>query len=383
MSKFTKINIKQYTVDSNIQLFLDSNKTKFKTFQSDSLREALKAGRSLIGAEKTKFENEFRSIKKRLKLDFNADKISEANFNRYIRFIGIDLLLAYNTENRFSVLITKNGTKTTRVYTAPMKAATTKINNADYFDFTFNTDRNQKSLDECSRLGILKTMSRQEKETQRYYDYCEYKEMAELKANLSKLTSDDRIEFFLNGLIAEFGSSDVIKCLSMREAKMTKHETVIVKLNAVIADVKRSYTQSKNAEAKILMNEGASIDQFKSVLPTLAEIEVIEVNDTTTIANAAPSEAPPALERSYSTIVECLHAETGTEPSIIRERLNELKEEAVYKDENGYRFYMQAFKQLMVEYINYDFNPTYFHHFTERLTDIRTKLSCNAYNYNN
>ena len=138
--------------------------------------------------------------------------------------------------------------------------------------------------------------------------------------------------------------------------------------------------ENNTTELEDLLND---IEAANEPELTPAIIELIEVNDTTTIANAVPSEAPPALERSYSTIVECLHAETGTDPSLIRERLNGLKEEAVYKDENGYRFYMQAFKQLMIEYINYDFNPTYFHHFTERLTDIRTKLSSNAYNYNN
>lgn len=319
MQTITKINIKQYTVDSNIQLFLDSTKVKFKTFQSDSLRDALKYGRSLsIGAEKTKFENDLRSIKKKLKLDFNSNKTTESTFDMYINFIGMDLLLAYNSEHRFSVLITKNGTKTTRLYTSPMKAASTKTNNADYFDFTFNTDRIQKDLDECSRLGILKTMSRQEKESQRYDEYCEYKAMAEMKVSLSTLTSDQRIQFFIDGLNAEFGSSNIIKHLAMREANKTEHSKVIISLNAVIADVKRSETQKKNAEAKVLNNEGSTIEQFKSVMPTppatesvkevteeVAPIEVTEAVDEVSIKDTVDNSqiVRPRLSRDIISVI--------------------------------------------------------------------------------
>lgn len=103
-----------------------------------------------------------------------------------------------------------------------------------------------------------------------------------------------------------------------------------------------------------------------------AFIEAIEVQETYTIVRTAPEEAP---ERSMETIVKCLHAETGTESIIISKRLNELNQEAVIRGQDGYSFYMEAFKRVMVDYINYDFNPTCFHHFTERVIEVRIELN--------
>lgn len=248
----------------NSQLFVDKVALKrFKSYEANTLRSALKAGRTFERKSKElqQFDNTVKSCNKLIK-DFNLET--------FVNLIDINAIFAYNKESRFGILITKNGGKQNKLFTTPMLSKSTLKDGSDYFDFTFRTDRDQLSIDECMEKSQLSTMSRKAKETQRYIEGAERFAKRDFNHKVDRMTREERIELALNILDHEFGSCNVIK--EIAKIKTVSDKEAAELLNKEAANIKRSATQKANVEKNVLQQEASDITNFKSVMPKLVPV---------------------------------------------------------------------------------------------------------------
>ena len=375
----TRIIIKLYATTSNIQLFLDKIKIRnHKTFRSTTLREVLKVGKSFPKGSKAKadYDNEIRSIMKLLsKLTFNNES---AAFDNYINFVDKDLLLAYHTEHRYAVLVTKNGGKQRKCYTSLITNEKTKAKDLDYLNYEFKLDRDNLTLDECSRKSLLKTKTKEQKASENYARYQEYKDTQALDILVNEIPQTERIQWLVEQLQVEFGCNDtfsMIKHLLKGEVKTSSHDNVIKNLNSMCADFKRSQTQLINAEKKAIGLDESAIDvtAFKSVMPK-PNVEEIQLEEP-------PSNIPPAPvlklvkapDRNTSNIAACLHALPDTDVNIelIKSCLNRIKDDALTQLNAGDPIYYEALNAVCVSFIKYEFNPQSYDEFKNKINVIR------------
>ncbi|MGF1788745.1 hypothetical protein L4D00_23390 [Photobacterium swingsii] len=80
------------------------------------------------------------------------------------------------------------------------------------------------------------------------------------------------------------------------------------------------------------------------------------------------------FKRDRSSIAMFLADETGTDVNVIRDRLNTVMAEAVNKRAEGDSYYMDALNTVCMDYINYEFNPEYFHEFTDKIISVRQNM---------
>ncbi len=265
MTVINKYNFQLYTASNDLKFLPDNKKVKFTSVRSADLKTAMK--RDITDAkERVKFDNDLKAIRKIIKNN-NLD------LDQFI-VINTQHVMAYNMEHRYSVLITRNGAKQFKLFTAPMRSLSTKASGDNYYSFIFNTDRDQKSIDDCSRLGLESTKPTAQKKAESFESNCErIKEDCALRY-LSTLSVDERIDFLIESLKNEAAGTDLIKFLAFEEAKTIGHDKAIAHVSKVAADLKRSQTQKENAKKEAIAPEGSDVDNFKAVMP---KIEIVEV----------------------------------------------------------------------------------------------------------
>lgn len=358
------IDIKQYIniaeeTNTEYQLFIDGTKTKSQVFEATTLRDAMRMGKIISRTENDIFKTNVRNTNSKLKLRFDGEL---AKFTHFVNFIEHDLILAFNIENRFAVLITKNGTRYRKAYTSKVAAKTTKATNNDYNGFIFNLDKVQKPLEDCSKYGVISTLSCAEKINNKLAEYNDYKSLREANYTksdyLSTMTSEDRKSLMI--ALAEFayGKDNAVKGFALAQAEANKEtkENVIIKLNKTVSDIKRSIAQTKVKESQILNFEGSNLNQFKSKLPSnqdnpVIECKPIELKLDTVASNTVEIPQTLDIEPEEQIVEKCIAeiVSNGGYDSVIRRNF---KNRNIYKlataifnvgsiGEQDYRMYLR------------------------------------------
>lgn len=97
------------------------------------------------------------------------------------------------------------------------------------------------------------------------------------------------------------------------------------------------------------------------------------------ITPETPMDVEPAVRRNIKTIAHCLSVETGIDVSKIRDSLNAMKTEAMESKSNGYAFYIDAFSNVLNEYLSYEFNPVDFNQFKDAVISKRNETARYTY----
>ena len=275
-----KIDVKQYLnldIDSDsktnvkYQLMLDDSKIKLKNVcESDNLRDAVKHGRTITRKENDKFKDEIRSYNTAL------SKVEGYEFDQFVNFVDHDILLAFNTVERYSVCITRNGSTRRKLFTSKMAAKTTRDTNKDYNGFIFKLDAKQSDLEVCSKSGKFSTLSQGQKLKLRAEDYKDFKDAKEVEHTkedyLQKMTREERIELMIAIANFEFGTDKVVKGFVSEVVKTQGTEKAVKQVSSTLADLKRSITQSENIKKRVLQPEASNTACFNAKLP-VAKVE--------------------------------------------------------------------------------------------------------------